>query len=173
MKLRHTDKGVKGMKKIILMLVIAGLILVSCTESPANETDRVESEVINNAPSDTDSYVFMIDGELPDIGKFSGNSHDSYFDEPVYDFVPGDYGKMIPYLGAVKDFGDMKRYSYGLCDENGKIIMNASRKTRGIVYNDDGEGGSVFSITVKDEEFILLNSTSIPFEFTMFIYING
>lgn len=140
------------MKKIILMLVISGLILVSCTDATVKETDEGENEVFNNDYSDSSPYVFMIDGELPDIGKFSGNSHDSYFDEPVYDFVPGDYGKMIPYLGAVKDFGDMKRYSYGLCDENGKIIMNASRKTRGIVYNDDGEGRSVFSITVKDED---------------------
>ncbi len=147
------------MKKMIWLLVFSSMLLVSCTGDPVKDIVEEEPEDVSSVYSEYDKpYAFKIDGELPDIGEFSGiSNYGSYHDKPEYGFIPGNYGeRLLPYVGSVKDFGYMKCSSYGFCDESGKIVMDASYDYSSVTEHYDDDGNMMYSLNVnmtKDEYY--------------------
>ncbi len=139
------------MKKYICILLALVLILPSCTK---DVTDDSENKI-----------VFYIDGELPDIGEFSGSKKTEHFHGAYTpDFIPSDdYGEIIPYIGEYKiystsgetDWHAEQGYaSYGFCTPDGKIVMDASEKNSHINYfeRDDGFGYFTVSRNIAQKE---------------------
>ena len=106
-------------KKSLLLLCAALLSLSSCT------AQKVEEE--NASP------FFRIEGELPDIGEYSGKAQAKYHEKAGEEFVPDEsYGTLLPFIERVKvfsgnefGFGASVAYpSVGLCTENGQIVVS-------------------------------------------------
>lgn len=141
------------MKRIVLLL---SLIFVLCACVQVNSPANTEETVLRD--------VFIIQGELPDIGEFSGNmQHGRFYEEYTPDFIPSDkYGKIIPYIGNYKEYSNNDSSneitngypSYGFCTTDGKIVMDASSKTVGIYYREtyDGFGYYTVSRNMKQRE---------------------
>ena len=118
--------------------------------------------VIDTPPQEepSSSMVFFIDGNLPDIGEFSGKTQERFYPDYTPDFIPSDaYGKIIPYVGEYRIFSSpepeyetrMGYSSYGFCTEDGKIVMDASSKNRNIYYIQSNDGFGFYSLSVTDE----------------------
>ena len=103
----------------MLLLCAAVLSLTSCATQQVEEQD---------APP-----TFRIEGELPDIGEYSGKAQVKYHENAGEEFVPDEsYGKLLPFIGRIKvfsgnEFGYGTSIAYssmGLCTENGEIVVS-------------------------------------------------
>ncbi|MBQ7821614.1 MAG: hypothetical protein IJ391_04965 [Clostridia bacterium] len=110
------------MKRIILLFIAVLLFLTACESTePAKEVS---------------TPVFTVNGELPDIGKFSASKpQERFYKEYTPEFIPSDdYGEIIPFIGNRKTyttsrfFGEKGTnvYSYGFCTPDGKIVTDSS-----------------------------------------------
>lgn len=145
------------MKKILIVILTLCLFLASCSvniREPEPETKNV------GVKTEISSNEFIIIGPLPDIGEFSGNlQNDRFHDEVTYDFIPSDeYGKIIPYIGSYKVYEtpkeegsdwhtEMGYCSYGFCNPDGKIVMDASTKNTYINYRETNDGFGFYTLT--------------------------
>lgn len=129
----------------------------SCNVKPLNS-------VIDTPPQEepSSSMVFFIDGNLPEIGEFSGKTQERFYPDYTPDFIPSDsYGKIIPFTGKYKIFQEditeinspvrMGYSEMGFCDENGKIIMDASSKNRNIYFTESSDGFGFYNLSVTDQ----------------------
>ena len=79
---------------------------------PAGDTTASATDVT----FDLDAYV---PGEKPE------EVYTRASDEPIMDFVPGDYGAIFPFMGAYQyGIGGCHQYLYGFVDAQGKIICD-------------------------------------------------
>ncbi len=141
------------MKKRLFALC-AGVVLTlcSCSKKPC------------------DTPYFHIDGELPDIGEYSGKLH--LFDENVDEsFRPcDDYGLILPFVGRAKpylsDYGmEQTYYTYGFVDSEGRVVMLPSDNTENISYNESADGFGYYTVMLKienEEEMTPTDSILIP-----------
>ncbi len=141
------------MKRILVSLLLFSLFLSSC-ESTVHEHTDIDTEIDTALAVSTP--VFNIDGELPDIGEFTGNKpQERFYEEYTPDFIPSDeYGELIPFIGNKKTYTKTfsydtlhrDHYSYGLCTANGKIVMDASSEVIGIKYYETNDGFEYYVI---------------------------
>ncbi len=148
------------MKKLKLCL-LAGVLLLSSCNVPA-------------LPEQQSLPVFKIQGDLPEIGQFSGKEHYSrFFSEYTTDFIPSDeYGKVIPFIGSTKEYYtpkmEQEEYSYtasskynafGFCTPDGKIVMDANDNINyvGHTVTDDGFGYYTYSVMPEENENSILD----------------
>ncbi len=143
------------MKKLKLFL-LAGVLLLSSCNAPG-------------LPEDQGPPVFKIQGDLPEIGQFSGKEQYSrFFSEYTSEFIPSDeYGKVIPFIGSTKEyytpkrdreeydyFASSKYDSFGFCTPDGKIVMDANENINyvGHTVTDDGFGYYTYSVMPEQNE---------------------
>ncbi len=124
-----------------------------CTETVQKE--NVEKQIRS---------VFYIDGELPDIGHFSGSKNQEHFHgRYTPDFITCDsYGEIIPYIGNYKIYktgdadwlAEQGYASYGFCTSDGKIVMDASEKNSHVNYFETDDGFGYYTVTrnIKQRE---------------------
>ena len=92
------------MKKLILLLsgIYICITLGGCT---FNTTNTKNNEPQLSKDEAIISTGFFIDGELPDIGDFTGKRTERFYSEPTYEFIPSDtYKKIIPFVSNYKVF---------------------------------------------------------------------
>jgi len=170
--------------KRMVALVIACIMLCSCTRN-ANidiaNTEGEKTQVVKNVKS-----TFYIDGELPDIGSFSGvEQYERFYEEYTPDFIPSDkYGKIMPYIGNIKVYktpsqsGDESGFeasstyaSYGFCTLDGKIVMDARSDINYVSRGTTEDGFSYYQFSfspksdgkeVYDDVFMPQRSMVIP-----------
>lgn len=163
--------------------MILSALLVSCKEQKnidvnANMPENGISDKSDNQEAlkpVKDPNAFSIDGKLPDIGEFSGNKdYGSYHDKPTYTFVPSkEYLSVLPYIGRVKDFELIKKVSYGLCDENGKVIMDDSYDVSYVGYTKSNDGFGYYNIMKSSGEGDEIGKTLIVPEDGSFVIDAG
>jgi len=125
------------------------------TDSTKNDTSDIRQKDKTDA-----SPVFYIDGELPDIGEFSGTS-ERFYKEYTPNFIPSDeYGKVIPYIGSYRTFSNNEtKYpinigysSYGLCTVDGRIVMDASDAVRNITCMKTNDGFCFYTMSITENQ---------------------
>lgn len=149
------------MKKLILITLCA-LLLSACTNTAADKSSLP---------------VFTIEGELPDIGKFSSDAPKRFYKEYTPYFIPSDkYGSIIPYEANFKTYTlqgegasiEQGRPSYGFCTPEGKIVTDASNRIIDIRSNTSKDGFSSYTVTMRKE------NGADPYDFeTLFIPLSG
>ncbi len=154
------------MKKLITFFAALVLVLTSCSngENPQGNNDKLsptQNPVTDlRSEPDTKKQVpeFRIDGELPEIGEFSGKTK-RFYEEYTPDFIPSDeYGKIVPYVGSYKIFSNgeteyemkMGYSTYGFCTEDGRIVMDASAKNNYISYTATNDGFGFYTLSIID-----------------------
>ena len=109
--------------------------------------------------SENDGPVFKIEGELPDIGEYSGKETVKYHKNASDDFVPDEgYGVLVPFFGRSKQFdgesfgADIKMTysSQGLCTQDGQIVLSPINGY--VSYNDYYEEFPYYEITPYTDE---------------------
>ncbi len=141
------------MKKVLLAIMLCSLMLSSCTKADINGSEN-EVPVVK---------VFSVDGELPEIGEFTGSkAHERFYEEYAPDFIPSDeYGEIIPYVGNYRTFvktdspdwqAEQGYAYYGFCTSDGKIVMDASDKTGFINYFETDDGFGYYSVSREIEQ---------------------
>ncbi len=162
------------MKRICLLILSSLLMLTSC--------QIVEKTAMSQ--NDDESKTFYIEGELAEIGDFSGNLQNKrYYNEYTTEFLPSeDYKTVLPFVSKTvryqtsqigeNDFKASRLYnSYGFCTVDGKIVMDARDDIENVFYNEtpDGFGYYIASISKNDNEnlmpddvFISTTSLLIP-----------
>lgn len=134
------------MKKIAIAALILLLVFASCadTSEPPKETSAYMP------------YIFTIEGELPDIGAFSGKAkQERFYEAYTPDFIPSDeYGEIIPYIGGYKTYSttgktpiDEEYATYGFCTLDGRIVMDASSKNHYISYRESDDGFGYYTVS--------------------------
>jgi len=104
-----------------------------------------------------DENVFYIEGEWPDIGEF-GMQNERFYEDITTEFIPSEeYGTIIPYIGAYKefstDFDTMYYASYGFCTPEGKIVMDASKNVPHIWLNRCPDGFEYYQVSFNESDF--------------------
>ncbi len=154
----------KHLVPIICFCCACMLLLSSCgvlevrTVSTNNENKQQQQTQTPDAPK----TEFYIDGDLPEIGEYTGNKwYDRFYDEPTYTFIPSDeYGTIIPYVGKVKAYStsdypdDSAMYTYfsGFCTTDGKIVMDASVKVEYIYTYTTNDGFTYYEFNYSAEQ---------------------
>ena len=101
--------------------------------------------------------VFYIDGELPEIGEYSGkNSAGRFYDSYTPVFLPSDdYGTVIPFIGSNKIFRPSSEFEYGFsgqfrkmgfCTPDGRIVMDASGAYSDISHHVSADGFEYYTL---------------------------
>lgn len=148
------------MKRIIPIFAFLLAIFTSCTVNEKS-ADNTQTHLPDTQTSASVASVpeFRIDGELPDIGTFSGKPERFYSEYTPY-FIPSDkYGRILPYVGSYKIFsnnepgyGVKQGYSsYGFCTEDGRIIMDAASENRDIYYTKTNDGFGFYRLSITDD----------------------
>lgn len=160
------------MKRIIAILFALALVLVlaacsqpieknaqSVTDTP-EATNVVQADATQTEPQDVS---FQLES-LPDIGSYSSNTTVDRWYSTYQDYltVRNDYGVLVPYIGAVQDYGDSYQlkngepdtsFRYGLMTVNGKIVVDAVYKW--VSTETAPNGDTFYSLSVYDQ-------TSVP-----------
>lgn len=134
------------MKRYICIFFTLMIFLSGCTETVQKENGEKQIR-----------SVFYIDGELPDIGDFSGSKKQEHFHgEYTPYFIPCDsYGEIIPYIGNYKIYkttdadwlAEQGYASYGLCTPDGRIVMDASEKNYHVNYFETDDGFGYYTVS--------------------------
>ncbi len=155
------------MKKTLILLFTAAL-LTSCAKLPPTELDT-QHDIL--PPSKTE---FSSNGELPDIGKFSGNQTPHFYGEYTADFIPNDeYGTLIPFVSSYKIYSESSESvsgyeycTYGLCTTDGRIVMDAPQNTNEIYAERTDDGFEYYTLSfyenTADDSYIPTKSLLIP-----------
>ncbi|MBR3995924.1 MAG: hypothetical protein IKI97_11690 [Clostridia bacterium] len=154
------------MKILIPILLALLLTLVSCKDAEKSSQNEKTPSVPTNAETanqqtENGALRFYIDGDLPDIGEFQSKP-ERYYKDYTPNFIPSkEYGRIIPFTGKYKIFQEditeinspvrMGYSEMGFCDENGKIIMDASSKNRYISFTESSDGFGFYTLSVTDQ----------------------
>ncbi len=132
---------------LVLVLIFVFSLFAGCqqtTEVPPADNDT--KPVSESTPPEDGKPFFALTG-VPKLSGFSGISDISsrFYRDYIDDLIPAkDYGKLYPYIGKVVGDGAeySTRYYYGLCTEDGKIIVDPVYTSAFIPsennYNSDG-----------------------------------
>lgn len=146
----------KKLIKITLLLLLV-IFMFSCTQQ--NEVQETTNIEVTELVADAAEPFFMLN-ELPDIGEFGGKSSGRFYEEYTPDFIPSDeYGEIIPYIGTYKIYtkndGEPAQSAYGtygFCTTDGRIVMDASKKTSFIYYDETQDGFGYYRVSRSMEQ---------------------
>ena len=143
------------MKRFSVLLLILCAFLSSCTNNLPGDDVIVpqDTEPTDGVPT------FFVDGELPEIGEFSGKKHSNrFYEDYTPHFIPSDeYNTLLPFVGSIKEYktewGDKHHYAaYGLCTADGRIVMDAQQSVEGIYHRTSNDGFGYYELTFMDKE---------------------
>mgnify|MGYP006980314563 FL=1 len=98
----------------VLVILCVSLSLVSCTAAPAEDSVSVGDNEFRLS-------------SLPELEPFEPFTEISsrYYDEYTERLIPaGNYGRLYPYPGQVVHSDWMNETRYGLCDSQGRIVLD-------------------------------------------------
>jgi len=147
------------LKRITALLLLSLTFLYSCSNVAPPDNSAVVTDDVERTEKPP---VFYIDGELPEIGEFTGKSQkDRFYNEYTPYFIPSDmYGTVLPYIGGVKEYKTtydeewvetMIYCSYGLCNAEGKIIMDAQEAIDNAYHHVSPDGFGYYQLNFMDE----------------------
>lgn len=140
------------MKRTVILLLLLSAFLHSCVSY------RPPNAEVNGE----EMPMFYINGELPEIGEFSGKDKGGrFYNEYTPDFIPSDlYGTVIPYISSVKEYtvAEDEEWSsssvyctYGLCNEEGRIIMDPQSSLENAFHHESPDGFGYYELDFMDE----------------------
>lgn len=144
------------MKKIIPVIALILAVFASCSKSDISE-NNIQTPKTNHIGKSS-APEFFIEGELPNIGEFSGKSERFHSQYTPY-FIPCEkYGQLLPYIGTHKIFSDVEQSgvkmgfsSYGFCTQDGRIVMDAASCNRDIYYTKTDDGFGFYRLSITDD----------------------